>query len=69
LARAWRIQFEGAYYHVLSRGNESKEIFTNDRDRKLFLTTLGDAAERLKLEVLQGQGVLLRWHALPRDLG
>lgn len=51
LARPWRIQYEGAYYHVLSRGNERKDIFIDDGDRRLFLATLGEAAERLKLDV------------------
>jgi|GEM_PF-2796779 hypothetical protein len=33
LARPWRIQYEGAYYHVLSRGNERKDVFFADGDR------------------------------------
>jgi len=37
LARPWRIQYGGAYYHVLSRGNEGRSIFFDDGDRKLFL--------------------------------
>ena len=51
MARPWRIQYEGAYYHVLSRGNERKDIFIDDGDRELFLDTLGEAAERLNLDV------------------
>lgn len=46
LARAWRIQYEGAYYHALSRGNERRDIFMDDGDRKVFLATLGEATER-----------------------
>ena len=52
MARSWRIQYEGAYYHVLSRGNERKDIFIGDRDRKLFLNTLGETAGRFKLDVV-----------------
>jgi len=37
MARAWRIEYEGALYHVLSRGNERQNIVSNDDDRKLFL--------------------------------
>jgi hypothetical protein len=39
---AWplRIEYDGALYHVTSRGNERKPIFSNDSDRKLFLDTL-----------------------------
>jgi hypothetical protein len=37
MARAWRIEYEGALYHVLSRGNEKQDIVINDDDRTLFL--------------------------------
>ena len=33
MARAWRIEYEGALYHVLSRGNEQRTIFTETEDR------------------------------------
>jgi hypothetical protein len=36
MAGARRIEYEGALYHVLSRGNERQNIVTNDDDRKLF---------------------------------
>ena len=39
MARPWRIQYGGAYYNVLSRGNEGRDIFFDDGDRKLFLKT------------------------------
>jgi len=51
MARAWRIEFEGALYHVLSRGNEKRDIFYGDDDRRLFLDTLGDMAQRFEIEV------------------
>ena len=41
MARPWRIQYDGAYYHVLSRGNEGRDIFYDHKDRKVFLETLG----------------------------
>jgi len=41
MARAWRIEYEGALYHVLSRGNERRDIFLDDDDRTMFLTGLG----------------------------
>jgi REP element-mobilizing transposase RayT len=40
MARPLRIEYDGALYHVTSRGNERKPIFKNDSDRKLFLDTL-----------------------------
>ncbi|GAB60929.1 hypothetical protein KSU1_B0072 [Candidatus Jettenia caeni] len=27
MTRQWRIEFEGAYYHILSRGNERRNVF------------------------------------------
>jgi len=40
MARALRIQFEGAVYHITSRGNERREIFKDDADRVRFLEIL-----------------------------
>lgn len=45
MARALRVQFEGAIYHVTSRGNERREIFRTDRDRQRFLEILAEAVE------------------------
>jgi putative transposase len=46
MARALRIEFENALYHVTSRGNERRPIFRTDRDRTTFLRLLGEAAAR-----------------------
>ena len=51
MARAWRIEYEGALYHVLSRGNEQQDIFLDNDDRKLFLTTVGDMSERFGIDI------------------
>jgi REP element-mobilizing transposase RayT/DNA-binding transcriptional ArsR family regulator len=40
MARALRIQFEGAVYQITSRGNEKREIFKDDADRLRFLEIL-----------------------------
>jgi len=40
MSRPLRILYPGAYYHITCRGNERKEIFSNDEDRKLFLDKL-----------------------------
>ena len=37
MGRAWRIEYEGGLYHVLSRGNERKDIFHDDRDLLVYL--------------------------------
>jgi putative transposase len=40
VARPLRIEYDGALYHVTSRGNDRKAIFKDDSDRTLFLNTL-----------------------------
>jgi putative transposase len=51
MSRAWRIEYPGALYHVLSRGNERRDIFVDDDDRRMFLGTLGEMAERFELDI------------------
>lgn len=40
MARPLRIQYPGALYHVTSRGNERREIFRDDDDRRCFMEIL-----------------------------
>ena len=51
MVRQWRIEFEGAYYHILSRGNERRNIFSDNDDRVSFLETLGKMSDRFEVEV------------------
>ncbi|KPA19010.1 toxin RelE [Candidatus Magnetomorum sp. HK-1] len=51
MARQWRIEYEGALYHVMSRGNEGRSIAEDDEDRTLFLQLLGEMSERFEIEV------------------
>jgi len=37
MSRPWRIEFSGALYHVLSRGNEQGNVFIDDEDRNNFM--------------------------------
>jgi REP element-mobilizing transposase RayT len=46
VARALRIEYPGAFYHVASRGNERKDIFVNAGDREHFLSCLESATIR-----------------------
>ncbi|MHB8766296.1 MAG: transposase [Deferrisomatales bacterium] len=46
MARGLRIEYEGAFYHVTSRGNERKAVFRGDRDRERFLSYLASATSR-----------------------
>jgi putative transposase len=51
MGRPWRIEYEGGLYHVLSRGNEQRDIFYDDKDRQSFLTIIGEMAERYAVDV------------------
>lgn len=48
MARPMRIEYEGAFYHVTSRGNAGQDIFVNEEDRKMFLKTLSETVERYR---------------------
>ncbi len=41
MPRPLRIQYAGAFYHVISRGDRREDIFSDDSNRKEFLRTLG----------------------------
>jgi REP element-mobilizing transposase RayT len=67
MARAWRIEFEGAYYHVLSRGNERRDIFRTDADRVLFLQTLAEACARFDIDLFAYVLMPNHYHLLLRS--
>jgi len=46
MSRQLRIEYPGAFYHVMSRGNARQNIFYNSKDYKLFLDILVDVADR-----------------------
>jgi putative transposase len=46
VARPIRIEYPGAAYHVMARGNRGERIFHDDADRHRFLETLGEACEK-----------------------
>src|ERR1017187_5561544 len=43
MPRQMRREFAGAIYHVMNRGDRREEIFRNEGDRNLFLSTLTEA--------------------------
>jgi len=46
MARPLRIEFEGAHYHITSRGNARQDIFLNKVDRQHFLEYLVRCLDR-----------------------
>jgi putative transposase len=51
MGRPLRIEYPGAVYHITSRGNERKDIFLDDFDRKKFLDMLEDYHERYEINI------------------
>jgi REP element-mobilizing transposase RayT len=46
MARKVRVEFEGAVYHVMCRGDRRENIFEDDVDRGRFLATLAEVCQR-----------------------
>lgn len=46
MTRPLSLEYEGAIYHITSRGNAREDIFLDDGDRARFLEILGDVVAR-----------------------
>src|SRR5208282_1616047 len=46
MARKLRVEYPGAIYHVMNRGDRWEPIFRDDADRKRFVESLGEACAR-----------------------
>ena len=51
MGRAWRIEYEGALYHLMSWENDGQDIYLNDADQNLFLETISEMSERFKVDI------------------
>ena len=51
MARPLRIEYSGAYYHVINRGNAGENIFIDERDREKFLEYLTKGVERFTTRI------------------
>ena len=52
MARPLRIQYPGAYYHVMNRGNRRANIFISDIDRRRFVDALADSCETYSVRLI-----------------
>jgi len=43
MARTLRVEYSGAIYHVMNRGDRRERIFVDDADRRRFVDTLDEA--------------------------
>ena len=46
MARKLRIQYPGAIYHVMNRGDYQELIFSDEDDRSLFVSTLAEGCQK-----------------------
>ena len=46
-----RIEFPGAFYHVMNRENAGMNVFISERDREKFLEYVGEAVKRHGIKV------------------
>ena len=51
MARKLRVEYQGAIYHLMNRGDRREDIFWDDRDRRRFLETLGESCGKTGWQV------------------
>ena len=51
MPRTVRVEYPGAIYHVMDRGDRQEDIFVNDVDRQDLLKTLGEACVKTNWQV------------------
>jgi putative transposase len=51
MARKLRVEYPGAIYHVMNRGDRREPIFQDDKDRQCFMETLGQACDKTKWQI------------------
>jgi putative transposase len=52
MPRKPRDEMEGAVHHVFARGNDRREIYVDDLDRRIYLATLGRVTRRQRWRCL-----------------
>lgn len=51
MARPLRIEYDGAWYHVMNRGQSRKNIFYTDHDKVFFLSLLSDIVTAFGIQI------------------
>ncbi len=51
MARKLRVEYPGAIYHLMNRGDRREPLFKDDEDRQRFLGTLGEACVKTGWQV------------------
>lgn len=73
MARPLRLEYPGAWYHVMNRGAGRRAIFKTDQHRRLFLALLGDIFDTYYVQThaycLMGNHYHLLLHTPAANLG
>ena len=64
MARPLRLEYEGAIYHVMARGNERGAIFRLNSDRLRFIEKLAESAQTYHVRVYAYTLMHNHWHGL-----
>ena len=51
MSRKLRVQYPGAMYHVMSRGDRREDIFLDAVDRQDFLKTLAEVCQKTDWQI------------------
>src|SRR5712675_1578541 len=51
MPRKLRVEYDGAMFHVMSRGDRREDIFLDDVDRQDFIKKLAEACQKTDLHV------------------
>src|SRR5712675_1578548 len=51
MPRKLRVEYDGAMFHVMSRGDRREDIFLDDVDRQDFIKTLAEACQKTDWQV------------------
>ena len=74
MARRLGIQYPGAVYHVMNRGDRREAIFRDSKDDDCFLPTLAEACEKARWQIhacclmpnhFLARAILARWCRMP----
>ena len=51
MSRPLRINYENAFYHVMNRGTGRRDIFLDEEQHQLFLSTVAEASDQFGIEI------------------
>jgi REP element-mobilizing transposase RayT len=51
MSRPLRIEYEGAWYHVMNRGRRHEDIFTDKKDYELFVDLIRESVDMWNVNI------------------